>query len=67
MLAIIYFTIFAAVLGGSFALMWANIKSITEMNKPIKTVKYPEAPQAGEELMYVDFSREKLERLYEKE
>jgi hypothetical protein len=26
--------------------------------------RHPEAPQAGEELMYVDLSREKLEELY---
>jgi hypothetical protein len=26
--------------------------------------RHPEAPQAGEELMYVDLSREKLEDLY---
>jgi hypothetical protein len=45
--------------------MWSNIQSINlEMSKPPKP-KHPEAPQAGEELMYVDFSKEKLEKLYE--
>tara|TARA_B100000925_G_scaffold59877_1_gene40046 strand:+ start:193 stop:429 length:237 start_codon:yes stop_codon:yes gene_type:complete len=45
-----------AIGGGAFALMWANIKSINEMNTPIKTTKHPEAPLPGEEVMYVDVS-----------
>ena len=45
-------------------MMWSNIKSINDdMRKPLKP-KHPEAPEAGEELMYVDLSREKLEDLY---
>ena len=60
-----YFVCFAAIAGGAFAMMWANIQSINiEMSKPPKP-KHPEAPKAGEELMYVDFSKEKLEKLYE--
>ena len=59
----LYFTCFALIAGGAFAMMWANIQSINiEMNKP--KPRHPEAPQAGDELMYVDFSREKLEDLY---
>ena len=64
-----------AIGGGAFALMWANIKSINEMNTPIKTTKHPEAPLPGEEVMYVDVSRmnskqfadqkQKLEKLFE--
>ena len=62
----IYFVCFAAIAGGAFAMMWSNIQSINiEMSKPPKP-KHPEAPQAGEELMYVDLSREKLEDLYKK-
>ena len=50
--------------GAAFAMMWRNIKSLNDdMRKPPKP-KHPEAPQAGEELMYVDLSREKLEDLY---
>ena len=61
----LYFTCFALVAGGAFAMMWVNIQSIkVEMNRP--KPRHPEAPQAGEELMYVDFSREKLEDLYNK-
>ena len=62
----LYFICFALIAGGAFAMMWANIQSINiEMNKP--KPRHPEAPQAGEELMYVDLSREKLEKLYDKE
>jgi hypothetical protein len=63
----LYFTCFALIAGAAFAMMWANIQSINiEMRTPPKP-KHPEAPQAGEELMYVDLSREKLEKLYDKE
>ena len=48
-------------------MMWSNIKSINDdMRKPPKP-KHPEAPAAGEEVMYVDFSREKLEDLYKQD
>ena len=64
MLAIVYFAIFALIMGGAFAMMWANIQAINlEMNKP-KRPRHPEAPNPGEEVMYVDLSREKLEKLY---
>lgn len=60
----LYFICFALIAGGAFAMMWSNIQSINiEMSKPPKP-KHPEAPQAGDELMYVDLSREKLEDLY---
>lgn len=65
--AFLYLVCLFAIGGGAFALMWSNIQSINiEMSKPPKP-RHPEAPQAGEELMYVDLSREKLERLYENE
>ena len=60
-----YFVCFALIAGGAFAMMWSNIQSINiEMRTP--KLRHPEAPQAGEELMYVDLSREKLEDLYKK-
>lgn len=60
----LYFVCFAAIGGAAFAMMWANIQSITiEMSKPPKP-KHPEAPAPGDELMYVDLTREKLEDLY---
>ena len=64
---ILYFVCFAAIGGGAFAMMWSNIQSINiEMRNPPKS-KHPEAPKEGDELLYVDFSREKLEKLYDKE
>ena len=54
---LIYFVCFALIAGAAFAMMWSNIQSINiEMNKPIKR-KHPEAPEPGEEVMYVDVSK----------
>ena len=59
-----YFVCFAIIAGAAFAMMWSNIQSINvEMNKP--KPRHPEATADGEEVMYVDLSREKLERLYD--
>ena len=63
---LIYFICFALIAGAAFAMMWSNIQSINvEMNKP--KPRHPEAPAPGDEVMYVDLSREKLERLYKEE
>ena len=49
-------------------MMWSNIQSINvEMNKPKPKPRHPEAPAPGEEIMYVDLSREKLEDLYKQD
>ena len=59
-----YFLCFGIIAGASFAMMWSNIQSINvEMNKP--KPRHPESPAPGDEVMYVDLSREKLEKLYE--
>ena len=59
-----YFVCFSLIAGASFALMWGNIQSINKlMDEPPKP-RHPEAPNPGEEIMYVDLSREKLEDLY---
>jgi len=64
-LVLIYFTFFAVIAGGAFAMMWANVQSINnEMRIPRKP-QHPEAPKEGEEVMYVDLNRERLEDLYE--
>ena len=61
-----YFLCFGIIAGASFAMMWANIQSINvEMNKP--KPRHPEAPAFGEEVMYVDMTRERLENLYKEE
>ena len=74
---LIYFTCFALIAGAAFAMMWSNIQSINKaMNEPIKR-KHPEAPEPGEEVMYVDVSdmnskqfsdqKQKLEDLYKQD
>ena len=66
--AVIYIVAFALLAGSAFAMMWANIRTISEdMNKPLPYKKHPEAPEAGEEVMYVDLQRERLEDLYKDE
>ena len=63
---LIYFICFAIIAGAAFAMMWSNIQSINvEMNKP--KLRHPEAPAPGEEVMYVDMTRERLEDLYKGE
>ena len=58
-------------------MMWSNIQSINKaMDKPIKR-KHPEAPEPGEQVMYVDVSdmnskqfsdtKQSLEDLYNKD
>ena len=60
----VYFIMFALIAGTAFAMMWANIQAINkEMDKP-KPKRHPEAPDPGEEVLYVDLNREKLENLY---
>ena len=59
-----YFVCFAIIAGGAFAMMWGNIQSINKLiDEPPKPC-HPEAPDPGDEVMYVDLTREKLEDLY---
>ena len=60
-----YFVCFAIIVGGAFAMMWGNIQSINKMMDEPPKPKHPEAPDPGDEVMYVDLSRERLEKLYE--
>ena len=63
----LYFVCFSAIGGAAFAMMWSNIQSINiEMRNPPPKPKHPEAPEPGEEVLYVDLSREKLEQIYDK-
>ena len=59
-----YFLCFGIIAGASFAMMWGNIQSINKMMDEPPKPKHPEAPAQGEEVMYVDLSREKLEDPY---
>ena len=63
-LVIIYFTLFAVIAGGAFAMMWANVQSINEEMRKPKKPQHPEAPKEGDELLYVDLTKERLENLY---
>ena len=54
---VIYLVSFCLLVGCGVAMMYANISSIQEdMNRPI--TKHPEAPEPGEEVMYVDVSQD---------
>ena len=70
---VIYLVAFCLLVGRGFAMMYANLRSIYQtMDRPI--TRHPEAPEAGEEVMYVDVStynqtdfqatKDKLEDLY---
>ena len=64
---VIYLVCFCLIGGSAFAMMYANIQSIwnTPPTPPPKP-QHPEAPEPGEEVMYVDFTKEKLEDLFNK-
>lgn len=59
-----YFLCFGIIAGASFAMMWGNIQSINKMMDEPPKPKHPEAPVDGEEVMYVDLTKERLEDLY---
>ncbi len=63
-LIFIYFTFFAIIAGGAFAMMWSNIRSINEEMRTPRKPRHPEAPEEGDELLYVDLTKERLEDLY---
>mgnify|MGYP003326777280 CR=1 FL=1 len=61
-----YFLCFGIIAGASFAMMWSNIQSINvEMNKP--KPRPPAAPAPGDEVLYVDLTKERLENLYKED
>ena len=62
-LVLVYGVCFSLIAGGAFALVFYNMKEIYWEKTPTKK-RHPEAPQAGEEVMYVDLNREKLENIY---
>ena len=46
-------------------MMWSNIRSINEEAKQPSRFLHPEAPKPGEEVMYVDLTKERLEKIYD--
>ncbi len=69
LLAAVYLICFAAIGGGAFALMTQNLRGSNDRSSvqlsPRRRRVHPEAPEPGEELLYADFSRERLERMYQ--
>jgi hypothetical protein len=68
LLAAVYLIFFALIAGGAFALMSQNLRgsaSLASQRSGAKSRRHPEAPEPGEEVLYVDFSRERLEELYQ--
>ncbi len=57
---VIYLVSFCILIGGAFAMMYANIQSTWK--KPT-TPRHPEAPAPGEEVMYVDLSEDRARYL----
>ena len=63
----LYFTCFSLIGGCAFAMMYANTQSIwAAPPRPRKSQapRHPEAPEPGEEVLYVNFDRERLEDIY---
>ena len=53
---VVFFVCFCLIAGSAFAMMYANLQSINEDMNRLKKRRHPEAPQPGEEVMYVDVS-----------
>ncbi len=61
---VIYLVCFCLIAGSAFAMMYANIQSIWNTPTPPPRPRHPEAPKEGEEVLYVNLDRERLENLY---
>jgi len=70
LLAAVYLVCFALIGGGAFALMGQSLRGSASLapaqRVSSKAKRHPEAPQPGEEVLYVDLSRERLEELYQR-
>jgi hypothetical protein len=69
LLAAVYLIFFALIAGGAFALMNQNLRGSASLasipRSGSRPRRHPEAPEPGEEVLYVDLSRERLEELYQ--
>ena len=69
LLAVAYLICFAAIVGGTAALMNQSLRGIGGRDSSPSPRNrgriHPEAPQPGEEVLYVVLSRERLEQLYQ--
>ena len=70
LLAAVYLICFALIAGGAFALMSQNLRRSAPLaSAPTggsRPRRHPEAPEPGDEVLYVDLSRERLEELYQR-
>jgi hypothetical protein len=70
LLAAVYLICFALIAGGAFALMSQNLRSSASgapaQSRGSRSKRHPEAPEPGDEVLYVDLSRERLEELYQR-
>jgi hypothetical protein len=69
LLAAVYLIFFALIAGGAFALMNQNLRGSASLasgqTRGSRPRRHPEAPEPGDEVLYVDLSRERLEELYQ--
>jgi len=70
LLAAIYLIFFALIAGGAFALMNQNLRGSSSLASgqtrgSKRPRRHPEAPEPGDEVLYVYLSRERLEELYQ--
>jgi hypothetical protein len=69
LLAVVYLICFALIGGGAFALMSRNLRASASLPSAQRSgsrrKRHPEAPEPGDELLYVDLNRERLEELYQ--
>lgn len=63
---VLYLVSFCLIGGGAFAVIFSNLQGIFNLPPPPPVPRHPEAPEAGEEVMYVDLQRERLEDLLDK-
>jgi hypothetical protein len=70
LLAAVYLIFFALIAGGAFALMSQSLRASAQLGstqrRGSRPQRHPEAPQPGDEVLYVDLSRERLEELYQR-
>ena len=70
LLAVVYLVCFALIAGGAFALMSQNLRGTAPpapaQRHGSRPKRHPEAPEPGDEVLYVDLSRERLEELYQR-
>jgi hypothetical protein len=69
LLAVLYLIGFAVIGGGAFALMTQSLRHSDQRTFQASPrrhpLRHPEAPQPGEEVLVVDFNRERLEQLFQ--